>query len=59
MQHRFLAAHDQGVASVVSTLKACHRADLVCQEINDFTFAFITPMGANHGNISDHGYRLF
>ena len=59
MQHRLFAADDQGMASVVPPLEPCHRADLVCQKINDFPFTFVTPMGADHGNISDHGDRLF
>ena len=58
MQHRLFTAHDQGMASVVPPLEPCHRANLVGQQINDFTFAFITPMGADHGNIPDHDDRL-
>jgi hypothetical protein len=40
------------VTGVVSSLKSNDGGDVSCKKINDFTFAFVTPLGTNNDNIS-------
>ena len=55
MQNRFLTVDDQGVASVMTALKAHHGRGTVGQEINNLALAFVTPLGADHYHIFTHG----
>jgi hypothetical protein len=44
---RLLPADDERVAGVISALKACDDVGFTCEKVNDFPFAFITPLDAD------------
>ena len=44
MKNRFLFANDQGMARVVAALKTNYRLRSIRQKIDDFPFAFVTPL---------------
>ena len=46
-QHALLALRDHGVAGVRAALVAHHDVRLVRQDVDDFSFAFISPLGAD------------
>jgi hypothetical protein len=50
----FLAVNYQGVTGIVPALEANNRSDLIGQQINNLTLAFITPLGAQHNNVFTH-----
>ncbi len=54
MQHRFITLNDYRVPGIMSALEANNRRDLIGQQVNDFTFAFITPLSAENDNIFTH-----
>ena len=57
MQYRLLAVDDQRVAGVVTALEAHHGGGTFRQEINDLTFALVTPLRADDNDISTaHGF---
>ena len=58
-QNGFLAADDQSVSSIVSTLETHDTAGFFRQPVNDFTFAFIAPLGADHYNIFSHSHITY
>src|SRR5690606_34385010 len=51
-----LIAHHQRMPGIVPTLKAHHAVRPARQPVDDLAFAFIAPLGANHGYVC-HGYR--
>src|SRR5690606_12116445 len=46
MKHMFDTVKFQGMASVGTALKAGHYLVLRCQDINNFSFSFISPLEA-------------
>ena len=54
VQGSLLAVDHQCMTGVMATLEADDGRDLVGQQINDFTLAFITPLGAQHNNVFTH-----
>ena len=54
MKRCFLAVYYQGVSGIVPALEANNRCDLVSQQVNNLTLAFITPLGAQHNNVFTH-----
>ncbi len=50
----FLAVNYQGMTGIVPALEADNRCNLVGQQVNNLTLAFITPLGAQHNNIFTH-----
>ena len=54
MKRRSPAVNHQGMAGIVSALEANNGRDLVGQQINNLTLAFITPLGAQHNNVFTH-----
>ena len=48
VQRGFLAVNHERMAGVVSPLITGNDADLVGQQIYDFAFAFVTPLGTQH-----------
>ena len=50
-EHALLALRDHGVAGVRAALVAHHHVRLVRQDVDDFSFAFISPLGANKNGI--------
>ena len=54
MQNRLLAGDDECVTRIVSTLEAHDSLRIVGQPINDFTFAFITPLRTDYNDIPCH-----
>ncbi len=62
MQSGFHAVDDQGVASVMAALEAHHAGGGFGQPIDQFAFAFVTPLGADHDDVtafgSGHGLSL-
>jgi len=51
MKNRFLFANDQGMARVVAPLKTNNRLRSTCQKIDDFPFAFVTPLRTEDNDI--------
>ena len=47
MQHKFFVADFNGVAGIVAALRAHHPRGAFGQNVNDFAFAFIAPLGAD------------
>ena len=58
MQNRLLAADDQRMASVVAALKANHRRGFFRQQVDDFAFTFVAPLGADYNDVFAHGLTL-
>jgi hypothetical protein len=54
VQHRLLAADDQGMAGIVSALKAHHSLGMVGQPIDDLALAFVAPLGADDHDVLCH-----
>ena len=52
MQHELLSFHNHRVSGVVSSLIACHDVKLLRQPIDNFSFAFVAPLGADNYQIS-------
>jgi hypothetical protein len=55
MQGCFHTIDDQGVACVVAALKAHHTSGGFGQPIDQFAFAFVTPLGADHDDVTAFG----
>jgi hypothetical protein len=59
VQSGFDTIDHQGVPCVVPPLKTHHASGGFGEPINQFAFAFITPLGANHHDVTawggDHG----
>ena len=55
MQRCFHAVDDQGVARIVAALKAHHPRGGFGQPIDQFAFAFVTPLGADHDDVTAFG----
>ena len=51
MQHIFFPGDDDGVPRVVATLRADDEVRLLGEEINDFAFAFVAPLGADQDRV--------
>ena len=49
-QDEFLAIDDQRVRGVVAALKADDHVGVGRQQVDNFAFAFIAPLGADHGD---------
>ncbi|GAA4871579.1 hypothetical protein GCM10023333_00500 [Ferrimonas pelagia] len=54
MQYGFLAIDHQSVTGIVTALVADHVMGLIGEKVNNFTFAFITPLGAQDNYIFTH-----
>ena len=54
VQHGFFTVDYQGVTGVVAALKAHHGAGLVGQQVDDFAFALVTPLGAEDYYVFAH-----
>ncbi len=51
MEDVFGSADDDGVAGVVSALGTHDDVGVFCEEIDDFAFAFIAPLGADKNGV--------
>jgi hypothetical protein len=63
MKDGFLAVNDEGVARVVAALEADDDVGIVGEEIDDLSFAFVSPLGADncdvgHLVILDFGFGI-
>ena len=54
-QDKLLAVDDQRMGGVVAALKAHDDVGIGGQQIDNLAFAFIAPLGANHGNSLHNG----
>ena len=52
VERGFHAIDDQGVTRIVAALKAHHAASAFGQPIDQFAFAFVTPLGADDDHIA-------
>ena len=59
VQDRLFAVDNQRVARIVTSLKARHRSRAVREEVNNFSFAFVTPLGADDDDILTHAWSVF
>jgi hypothetical protein len=55
MEHVFSATNDDSVAGIVASLTAYDDFRPFGEEVDDFTFAFIAPLGAYENGVS-HGF---
>jgi len=55
-QNGLLAADDERVASVVAALEPHHAFCMIGKPIDDFPFAFVTPLGSDHDDIASLAY---
>ena len=46
MELEFFAAGDDGVAGVISACESNDKTGLASQNINEFSFGFVAPLGA-------------
>lgn len=51
VQHIFLPVDDEGVSGIVPPLKAHNGVGMLCQEVDNFSLAFIPPLGSNNHDI--------
>jgi hypothetical protein len=59
MAYKLLAFDDHGVSGVVSALKAHHDIGIFGQKIDEFAFAFITPLGSYNYDICHLSLLVF
>ena len=52
MKNVFLAVKEDGVSGVVSSLVPGNNVEVRREKINDLALAFVTPLGADHNQIS-------
>jgi hypothetical protein len=57
MEDKLLILHHQGVTGVITSLKSDNKVCRFTQEIYNFAFALITPLGSYH-NYAGHGKNL-
>jgi hypothetical protein len=50
VKNGFNSVNDQRVTCVGSTLVAHNHVGFFCEHVNEFTFAFIAPLGADYNN---------
>jgi hypothetical protein len=55
VQDVLLAIGNDGVTSVVATLTASDDVSVFSQEVNELTFTFVAPLGADNDGIHDAG----
>jgi len=56
VQYGLLTIYYQGMASIVAALKTCDGIGTVCQQVNDFALAFITPLSSYQNDTFTHNY---
>ena len=54
MENSLLAIDDQSMASIVTALKAYDGTYVACQQVDNLTLAFITPLDTQNDNILSH-----
>ena len=54
MQDRFLTAYHQRMSGVVPTLKTHYTLRVIGKPINNFAFAFVTPLAADYHDVFCH-----
>lgn len=58
MQNGFFAFNDDRMTGIVSALKTGHCAGLVRQQVDDFAFALVAPLGAYDDYVFTHKMQL-
>ena len=58
MQNVLGAADDDGVPRVVAALAANHDLSVFGKKIDDLSFAFITPLGADENRIGHNSFEM-
>ena len=56
VQYRLLAVDDERMPGVVSALKTHHRMRAIGEQIDNFSLALVTPLGADDDDILGHDY---
>jgi hypothetical protein len=51
MENGLLPIDDKGVTRIVSPLKSCDHIRIFRIQIDNLSFAFITPLGSNHHDV--------
>jgi len=54
MENGFFTVDYKSMASVVATLVANHIFSAFSQKIDDLSFAFVTPLGAQYDDVVTH-----
>jgi hypothetical protein len=49
---KLFPAHDDGMTGIVAALKAHHHVGRLCQQVHDFAFPFIPPLGSDNDYVS-------
>lgn len=52
MEDGFLATHDQRVTCVVAALETNNNVSITSEKIDDFTFAFVSPLRPDDRDVS-------
>jgi len=56
VQYSFHTVDDERMAGIVSTLKPCDSRRAVREQIDNFSFAFVTPLGTDDNDVFTHGH---
>ena len=56
MQYRLLAIDYHCMTGIMTTLKACDSLYAISQHIDNLSFSFVTPLGADNNYIFSHNY---
>ena len=54
VQHRLLTIDDKCMAGIVAALEACDRSRAIREQVDDLTFAFVTPLRADDNDVFTH-----
>jgi hypothetical protein len=52
MEFERLTLDDDGMTRIYATLRTHHHIRRSTQQIRDFSFSFVAPLGTNHYNVS-------
>ena len=58
MKNGLFAIDDQRVSRVVPALETHYRVGIAAQQVDDFSLALVTPLGAENHDISIHAHGL-
>jgi len=56
MQNRLFAVDNECMTGIVPTLESRHSRRAICEQVHNFSFAFVTPLGTDDNDIFTHGH---
>jgi hypothetical protein len=51
MKDKRFSIHYHGVSRIITPLKAYHEPGILCEDVHNLSFAFISPLGANYYDV--------